>query len=105
MDTLFILAGTNGREPLAPSATLINMVWFYRRSDQALRIETRFDSATNEYVLEVALPGRPVMTERLSDTSDFETRVLALERQLDEEQWQQVGSPEILPHGWRGVIH
>ena len=78
------------------------MVWFYKRSDQALRIETRFDSATNEYVLEVAWPGRPVVTERVSGAAAFETRVLALERQLDEEQWEQVGSPEILPHGWRG---
>jgi hypothetical protein len=80
------------------------MVWFYKRADGALRIETRFDSATNEYVLEVAWPGRPVVTERVSDTAAFDSRVLALERQLEEENWQQVGSPEILPHGWRGVI-
>lgn len=81
------------------------MVWFYKRSDQALRIETRFDAATNEYVLEVEWPGRPVLTERVSGTGAFETRVLALERQLDDEHWEQVGRPEILPHGWRGVTH
>jgi hypothetical protein len=45
------------------------------------------------------------MTERVSGTDEFENRVLALERQLDEEHWEQVGSPEILPHGWRGVTH
>jgi hypothetical protein len=78
------------------------MVWFYRRSDVSLRIETRFDSATNEYVLEVEWPGRPVVKERFKETAAFDTRVLELERQLDEEHWQQVGSPEILPHGWRG---
>ena len=80
------------------------MVWFYKRSDGDLRIETRFDSITTEYVLEVAWPGRPTMSERFSDTEAFETRVLALERQLDAERWEQVGSPEILPHGWRGPI-
>ena len=80
------------------------MVWFYKRSDGDLRVETRFDSASAEYVLEVAWPGRPVMTERFADTGEFESRVLALERQLDEEKWQQVGSPEILPHGWRWDI-
>jgi len=80
------------------------MVWFYKRSDGELRIETRFDSASNQYVLEVAWPGRPTMSERFSDTAAFETRVLALERQLDAERWEQVGSPEILPHGWRGPI-
>jgi hypothetical protein len=78
------------------------MVWFYKRSDGELRIETRFDSTTNEYVLEVAWPGRPIMAERFSDTAAFETRVLSLEHQLDTEQWEQVGGPEILPHGWRG---
>jgi hypothetical protein len=78
------------------------MVWFYKRSGGALRIETRFDSVTNEYVLDVAWPDRPAVTERFGGPGAFETRVLALERELAEEQWQQVGSPEILPHGWRG---
>jgi hypothetical protein len=82
------------------------MVWFYEKSGGALRIETRFDSATDEYVLQVAWPGRPTLTERFSDTQAFEARVLALERQLEEERWRQVGSPEILPHGWRKeIIH
>jgi hypothetical protein len=80
------------------------MVWFYKRSDGSLRIETRFDSATNEYVLDLAWPAQPVMTERFSDAEAFEIRVQALERELDDEHWQQVGSPEILPHGWRWTI-
>jgi hypothetical protein len=80
------------------------MVWFYKRSGEALRIETRFDSATNEYVLDVAWPGRPVVTERFGDTRAFEARVLALEQALEEEHWQQAGGPEILPHGWRGPV-
>lgn len=80
------------------------MVWFYKRSGGALRIETRFDSVTNEYVLDVAWPDRPPLTERFSNTAAFETRVLALERELADEHWEQVGSPEILPHGWRGAF-
>lgn len=80
------------------------MVWFYKRSDADLRVETRFDSSTAEYVLEVAWPGRPVMKERFSDAASFDARVLALERELGEEHWEQVGTPEILPHGWRWDI-
>jgi hypothetical protein len=80
------------------------MVWFYKRSDADLRIETRFDSATNEFVLEVTWPGRPIVVERFPDNVAFETSVLALERKLDTEHWQQVGGPEILPHGWRGAF-
>jgi hypothetical protein len=80
------------------------MVWFYRRSDGELRIETRFDSATSEYILEVSWPGRPLMTERFGDAAAFDARVLALEQQLEQERWEQVGSPEMLPHGWRWDI-
>jgi hypothetical protein len=80
------------------------MVWLYERSDGALRIETRYDSTTQEYVLEVEWPGRPIVTERFRDTASFEARVLALEHQLEAERWKQVGNPEILPHGWRGPV-
>jgi hypothetical protein len=80
------------------------MVWFYKRSDAALRIETRFDSITSEYVLDVTWPGRSVATERFRDSAAFETSVLMLEQQLETEHWVQVGGPEILPHGWRGPL-
>lgn len=80
------------------------MVWFYKRSDGALRVETRFDSVTSEYVLEVTWPGRPAVTERFRNTPAFETRVIALERQIEAEHWKQVDGPEILPHGWRGPV-
>ena len=69
------------------------MVWFYERPDGALRIETRFDSTTQEYVLQVEWPGRPTVTQRFSDRLAFEVRVLALERQLEAERWKQVGGP------------
>jgi hypothetical protein len=80
------------------------MVWLYEKQDSSLRIETRFDSATNEYVLEVTWPGRSPETERFTSIDAFRSRVLVLEQQLDAARWMQVGSPEILPHGWRGPI-
>ena len=80
------------------------MVWFYSRANDALRIETRFEEATNEYVLDVTWPGRPTETERFRDVEAFRARVLVLEARLDAERWKQVGGPQILPHGWRGVI-
>jgi hypothetical protein len=78
------------------------VVWFYKRHDGALRIETRFDAVTNEYVLDVAWPDRPAETERFSDAEQFRIRTVALERQLDADNWTQIGGPDILPHGWRG---
>jgi hypothetical protein len=80
------------------------MVWFYKRSDGDLRIETRFNSVAHEYVLEVTWPGRPPVTERFGSAAAFDIRVLALEQELEKAQWQQAGSPEVLPHGWRGAF-
>ena len=80
------------------------MVWFYKRSAGDLRIRTQFDPVTDEYVFELAWPGRPPVTERLKGTVAFERRVLALERELERDQPQQAASPETLPSGWRGPI-
>lgn len=78
------------------------MIWFYERPDGALRIETRIDTASGNYVLQVEWPGRPATVERFPDQAAFEMRVRALERQLHNDHWEQVGGPAILPHGWRG---
>ena len=81
------------------------MVWFYRNTDGELRIETRFNETTGEYVLDIAWPGRPPAIERFDNEAAFRARTIALERQLEREHWTQIGSPEILPHGWRGPMH
>jgi hypothetical protein len=78
------------------------MIWFYRGSEGALQIETRIDARTKEYVLQIEWPGRPPAIERFLDRGTFDTRVLAVERQLTAEHWEQVGGPAILPHGWHG---
>ena len=80
------------------------MVWFFARGQSQVRLETRYDNASREYVLEVAWPDRPSETERFGDLEAFRARVVILEEQLAAEHWAQVGSPEILPHGWRGPI-
>jgi hypothetical protein len=46
-----------------------------------------------------------MVTERFTDEQAFRARTIALEQQLDAEHWKQVGSPEILPPGWRGPMH
>jgi hypothetical protein len=81
------------------------MVWFYKSPKGELRIETRVDDATGEYVLDLAWPGQPIETERFDNEDAFRARTVALEYQLEHEQWTQVGTPEILPHGWRGPMH
>ena len=78
------------------------MVWFFARGNDSVKVETRFDNSSREFVLEVAWADRPVQAERFTDLAEFQKRVLAVEARLEAESWAQVGSPEILPHGWRG---
>jgi len=78
------------------------MVWFFARGNDSVRVETRFDNSSREFVLEVAWANRPLETERFTDLSAFQARVMVVEAQLEAGAFAQVGNPEILPHGWRG---
>lgn len=49
------------------------MLWFYRRERDTLRVETRFDNQTAEYVLIIHWPDGP-HEERFSTHADFENR-------------------------------
>jgi hypothetical protein len=78
------------------------MIWFFARGNEAVRVETRFDNASREYVLEVEWPNKPLETERFRDHAAFEARVTGIEAHLRGQLWAQVGGPEIVPDGWRG---
>jgi hypothetical protein len=80
------------------------MIWLFSRGDEAVRLETRFDNHSQDYILEIAWMDRPQTLERFRDLAEFKARLLVIEDQLSAEHWTQVGGPEILPHGWRGPI-
>lgn len=77
------------------------MIWLFERGAEALRLETRFDSILDEYVLVVVWSDTRVDTERFRDAAEFDARLRALERQLAAEHWMQVGPPTILSDGWK----
>jgi hypothetical protein len=79
------------------------MIWLFERGDEVVRLETRIDSITKEYVIAIAWHGRPDEIERYPDVSSFRTRIVELERQLTSEHWCQTpGSPTLLAEVWRG---
>ena len=80
------------------------MIWLFERREEILRLETRFDAPAGLYVLEINWATQPAETEHYGDYDTFHNRLVALEQQLGADQWSQVGSPEILPSGWRGPI-
>ncbi len=80
------------------------MIWFFGRGNETTQVQTRFDNASREYVLEISRgKGEPEL-ERFKDLAAFETRVRALEDELRANAWIQVGGPDIVPEGWRGPV-
>jgi hypothetical protein len=80
------------------------MVWFFGRGSETVKVQTRFDNVTREYVLEIAWGDGRVETERFRELSDFEARTKAVEQRLKSDSWAQIGGPDIVPEGWRGPI-
>ena len=77
------------------------MIWLYERDDEALRLETKFDNATGEFILIQQLPGDEQVIERFNSEEDFRTRLTALSTALDEARWHRTGPPLLLNDGWK----
>jgi len=75
-------------------------VWFYKRAQSSLSIETRYDNETAEYVAAVVHPDGRHQTERFLTREAFREWLMALEQQLQHEQWIPDGPPHVLPDGW-----
>ena len=80
------------------------MIWSFERGDEVIRLVTRIDNGKGDYVLVIEWAERSPETERFTDYAAYQARLLALERQLAADRWTLIGSPEILPDGWRGPI-
>ena len=77
------------------------MIWLYERNTETLRLETRFDNATGEFVLIQHQPSGARVTERFRTEEEFGARLRALSASLDEQHWQHKGPPMILDDGWK----
>jgi hypothetical protein len=88
-----------------PSVALVrgfveSMLWFFERESQQIKLETRFDNDTQEYVAIVRWPDGREQTERYATAVAFKERLLALERELETERWHRTGPMIVLPDGW-----
>ena len=75
------------------------MIWLYEKDSDALRIETRYDNDTFEYVLTVHRAGGHE-TERYRSLEDFRQRLLAVEKTLVDQRWRRAGEPLFDPEGF-----
>jgi hypothetical protein len=67
-----------------------------------MRVVTRFDQTTSDYIVEVEWPGRDRTIERYVDYDAFNRRVQRLHTELLESRWIQDGGPAFISDGWRG---
>jgi hypothetical protein len=69
------------------------MIWTFERGDEVLRLETRIDNATREFLIVSTWAERPPEIERFQDPAEYHVRVRTLEVQLTANRWSQIGSP------------
>ena len=75
------------------------MIWLFERDDQSLRLETRYDTDTAEFLL-ITHRQDGQQIERFADVMSFRRRLEVLERELEAERWTQRG-PTFLHDGWK----
>lgn len=67
-----------------------------------MRVVTRVDQTSGDYVVEVEWPDRDKTIERYADHEAFSQRVQRLHMELLESRWMQDGTPSFISDGWRG---
>jgi len=72
------------------------MVWYWTRDTAEMRLETQYDEGTEDFILVLATETSSV-TERYKDLGAFKTRVSALARHLESEQWKNTGPAVVVP--------
>lgn len=76
------------------------MIWLFQREAQAIRIETRYDRQSSEYVLISEERDGARQTERFRSAAAFRLRLEALEQQLETDRWTRTGA-FLLRDGWK----
>jgi hypothetical protein len=77
------------------------MLWFFERDRESLKLETRYDNDTSEYLAIVRYPDGREVTERFSDSDAYRSWIVVFERNLERERWtRHRDGPVVLPDGW-----
>jgi hypothetical protein len=76
------------------------MLWFFEREQDSVRLETRYDNDTAEYVAIVTYPDGRRETERFTDSEMYRRWLDSWERTLETDHWTRRGPPVVVPDGW-----
>ena len=76
-------------------------IWIFDRGpEETLRLETRYDNDTAEFVLIIHGMSGGIQAERFKNGVSFQERLEILETQLEAAHWRQQG-PVFLHDGWK----
>jgi len=75
------------------------MLWFFERGEESLRLETRYDNDTAEFVASVRWPDGREKVERFTELEEFRRWLVAFDHAIEAERWTP-NAPVILPSGW-----
>jgi hypothetical protein len=87
-------------QPAFVQAAKVDMIWFWSRDTQTVRLETRYDNDTSEFVMVIEHPDGRQDHERFVDIDAFRERLVELERHLESEHWTPSGTPQFVPEGF-----
>lgn len=76
------------------------MLWCFEREKETLRLETRYDNDTSEFVAIIHYSDGREETKRFTQMDEFRSWLVAFERELEEQHWTSQGAPIFLPDGW-----
>ena len=70
------------------------MLWFYQRDHVSLRLETRYDNDTADYVGILHHPDGRQEPHRFDNRDAFRAWLVSLEQHLEAERWTRDGPPD-----------
>ena len=76
------------------------MVWFFRRRRERVQMDTFYDNEANDFVMRLHYPDGRRHIERFDTLSNFREGLKRAEQRLVVDQWEQDGTPIIIPDGF-----
>ena len=76
------------------------MVYIFERSDEVVRIETRYINEARSFQIVCRFPDGTTTQESLTGEASFRSRLAETRAQLERDGWRTAG-PALLADGWK----
>src|SRR5687767_13479113 len=77
------------------------VIYIFERESEALRIETRYSKDSLLYEIIWRRADGTTTRETFAGETSFRSRLDEIYGQLEQEEWQHVGPPQLLAGGWK----